>query len=144
MYPDPRVAAFVSENFIPVRFHIKEQPQAFERFGAQWTPTILIDDASGKEHHRIEGFLPADAFLAQLELGLARVAFARKDWSTAEKHYERVADSGDDETAPEGAYWAGVARYKASGDAGDLNATHKRLSEKYPNTSWAKKASVWA
>jgi hypothetical protein len=143
VYPDPRVASFVTENFIPVRFHVKENPQAFERFGAQWTPTILIDDPDGKERHRIEGFLPADAFLAQLQLGLARAAFSAGDWKNAEQHYESVAGTGDEETAPEAMYWAGVARYKGSNDASHLGATHKRLSEKYPNSSWAKKASVW-
>jgi aquaporin Z len=34
--------------------------------------------------------------------------------------------SGDADAAPEGAYWAGVTRYKRSGDASALGATHKR------------------
>ena len=143
MYPDPRVTAFITENFIPVRLHVKDNAKAFERFGAQWTPTVLIDDPDGKERHRIEGFLPADAFLAQLQLGLARYAFNANDWKNAEQYYERVAEGSDEETAPEAMYWAGVARYKGTDDPSHLGATHKRLSEKYPNSSWAKKASVW-
>ena len=63
MYPDPRVEGFIRENFLPVKIHIKEQPATFQRFGAQWTPTIAILDPDGSERHRFEGFLPADDFL---------------------------------------------------------------------------------
>lgn len=114
-----------------------------ERFGAQWTPTILFFDPDGKERHRIEGFLDANALLPQLQLGYAQTAFATSRWDDAERAFEEVAKSGDADAAPAGAYWAGVTRYKRSGDANELGATHKRLSEQFPGTSWAKKASVW-
>lgn len=143
MYPDEHVATFVTENFIPVRIHVKEQPDDFARFGAQWTPTIQVRDSDGTERHKIEGFLPADELLAQLRLGLAHAAFARNDFADAEKRYREVAESNDAEAAPEGTYWAGVSKYKSSGDPSALGATHRALSEKWANTSWAKKASVW-
>ena len=47
MYPDPRVDSFINENFIPARFHVKTHPEAMTRFGADWTPTILILDPDG-------------------------------------------------------------------------------------------------
>jgi hypothetical protein len=40
-------------------------------------------------------------------------------------------------------YWAGVSRYKGNGDAAALNDTARRFTERYRDTSWAKKASVW-
>ena len=52
-----------------------------DRFGAQWTPTILIVDREGQERHRIEGFLPADDLLSQLILGSAHAAFGAGDFA---------------------------------------------------------------
>lgn len=144
MYPNPEVARFITENFIPLRQHVKTHPGAMERFGVQWTPTLLILDSNGKEHHRVEGFLEAGPLLAQLRLGLAKAAMANQKWDDAERLFEEAASSGDVDAAPEGAYWAGVTRYKRSSDPSHLGATHKRLSEKFADSTWAKKASIWA
>lgn len=114
------------------------------RFDVQWTPTILVMDAGGKERHRVEGFLEAGPLLAQLRLGLAHAAFANQRWDDAERLFEEAVSSGDADAAPEGAYWAGVTRYKRSGNAADLGDTHKRLSSEFAGTTWAKKASIWA
>src|SRR5688500_4882127 len=114
-----------------------------ERFEVQWTPTILVMDPNGKERHRVEGFLDADALLTQFRLGLAQVAFASQQWDDAERLFEEVVASADPDAAPQAAYWAGVARYKRSGDASELGKTHRRLSEKFAQSPWAKKASVW-
>jgi thioredoxin-related protein len=79
VYPDERVERFVTREFIASRVHAREQADQFralgERFGAEWTPTLLVLDADGKEHHRIEGFLPLDDLLAELMLGLGRIDF---------------------------------------------------------------------
>ena len=149
MYPDERVARFITENFIPARVHVREQPDAFRRFGerynAQWTPTILVIDPEGKERHRVEGFLPADDLLAQLTLGLGHSAFARQDWKEAERRFREVVDRyPDSEAAPEAQYWAGVSRYKATNDPSALGETARAFTQRYQDSSWAKKASVWA
>lgn len=143
MYPDPNVADFITPNFIPVKLHIKEQPKAFERFGAQWTPTLMIVDPEGAQRHRFEGYLPANDFLAQLRLGLAHAARARDDWAQAERRYRELAeDPNSGEVGPEALYWAGVSKYKG-GDAKALPQTAQLFREKFPNSIWAKKASVW-
>jgi tetratricopeptide (TPR) repeat protein len=139
------VVEFVSKNFVPARFHIKEQPDAFGRFGAQWTPTILIDDANGKEQHRIEGFLPVDDFLAQLQLGLGHAAFKAGRFDEAEKWFEQTIQKyPKTDAGPEAQYWAGVSRYKGSNDGSHLKATADAFKKRYSDTTWAKKASVWA
>ena len=143
MYPNPEISRLITENFIPVRQHVKTHPEAMERWGAQWTPTIMIVDANGKERHRVEGFVETDALLAQLQLGLAQASFASQQWDEAERLFEDVARSGDADAAPEAAYWAGVARYKRSGDPTALGETHKRLNADFPGTAWAKKTQVW-
>jgi TolA-binding protein len=115
-----------------------------ERFGANWTPTILILDAGGKEHHRIEGFLPADEFLAQLQLGFGKAQFAKKNFAEAERQFRDVYENlpGSD-AAPEAMYWAGVSRYKATNDGGALKSTAQAFKERYQDSIWAKKASIW-
>ena len=148
MYPDPRVVEFITEHFEPVRVHVREQADEFKRlgakFGAQWTPTILIIDPDGEVRHRIEGFLPVDDYLAQLMLGVGKSAFARNRFDESEQWYERVVQTyPKTEAAPEALYWAGVSRYKATGDAAALQQTARNFRERYADTSWAKKASVW-
>ncbi len=142
MYPDPRVASFITENFVPARAHVKEQPQAFERFNAQWTPTILVTDSNGTERHRIEGFLPADDFLAQLKIGLAHASRLSGNFGDAEQRYRELSQ-GSDDVAAEALYWAGVSRYKSTNDAGALGETAKAFQERFRDSAWAKKASVW-
>jgi uncharacterized protein YyaL (SSP411 family) len=144
VYSDDRVAKFVHENFIPVKIHIKEQPQVFKRFDALWTPTLLVLDPQGVERHRIEGFLASTEFLAQLELGLARSAFANQKFEAAEKQYRSLAKRGlEGDVAPEAIYWAGVSHYKASGDGTALGEAQKALEKQFPDSVWARKASVW-
>ncbi len=122
---------------MPVRAHIKEQKPTFERFNAQWTPTILLLDSAGAGKHRIEGFLPVDDFLAQLELGLAKISFRRGSYAEAEKRFRSVCDTyrGTGAT-PEACYWAGVSAYKASNDASHLGATARQLKEQFPESEW--------
>lgn len=142
MYPDSEVSTFIVENFVPARAHVKTEGNVFERFNAQWTPTVLVLDEKGREHHRIEGFLEAPEFLAQLRLGLAHLKRARQDFAAAQQIYDDIANSETD-SAPEAVYWSGVSQYKASGDATALSATEASLRGRFPDSPWAKKASIW-
>lgn len=139
----------VVENFVPVRVHVREQADDFrrlgERFGAEWTPTILILDPTGVERHRIEGFLPADDFKAQLGLGLGRIHFSAGRFQEAENQFREVVERHPDgDAAPEALYWGGVSRYKRTNDPAALADTARAFQEEYTGTPWAKKASVWA
>lgn len=128
-----------------MKFHIKEQKPAFQRFNAQWTPTQIVLDAEGVERHRIEGFLPVDDFLAQLQLGLGKLSFQHQDFGEAAKRLRSVCDGFPRSGAsPEACYWAGVAAYKESNDARHLASTARVLKEKYPDSEWTRKASVWS
>ncbi|HEX9492443.1 MAG TPA: thioredoxin fold domain-containing protein [Thermoanaerobaculia bacterium] len=145
IYPEPRVSTFIVHNFIPVRLHIKKHPEAMERFGVNWTPTILIVDSDRKEQHRIEGFLPADEFLGQLQLGLGHALFARQKFAEAEQQFRDVSENlTETDAAAEAMYWAGVSRYKATNDASALKATAQAFKDRYQNSIWAKKASIWS
>ena len=124
---------------------MKEQPEAFRRFGAPWTPTQLVLDPSGKERFRIEGFLPAEDFLAQLKMALGRLAFEGERFSEAEQRFHNVcSEHPAASAAPEACYWAGVSEYKERHEPAPLAETARLLQDRYPGSEWTKKASVWA
>lgn len=139
------MAQFIHDNFIPVEGHIKEHPAWFKRFDAVWTPTLLVMDPGGRERWRIEGYVPKKELRAQLEMALARLAVVRKDWSDAGKRYGDIAEKyGDTSIGPEALYWRNVSRYSQNHDATALQSVSHELKERYPNSIWARKASVWA
>ena len=148
MYTQPEVIEFISEQFMPVRTHVRENHADFERlgerFGAYWTPTVLIIDPDGNVRHRIEGFLPQDEFLAQLKLGVGHSELARGSFDKAERRFREVVNLHPaTESAAEALYWAGVAKYKRSNDASALQETAREFTNRYQTSTWAKKASVW-
>ena len=129
---------------MPLEAHIKEHPAYFHRFDALWTPSVLILDPNGKERYRIEGYLPVDEFRAQLEMGLARVAFMSKNFADAERRYAAVLDRfGNTKAAPEALYWKGVSHYKATNDHTVLSEMPELFRQKYPNSEWAMKTVAW-
>lgn len=143
MYPAPAVTALIDQEFIPVRVHVKENPTAWKRFGIRWTPTVIVLSPDGQEVRRIEGFLPTDDFLGQLDLDLGYLAANRKDWSTAQRWFAEASKHENTDAGPEGLYWEGVSRYSASHDHTILPQITRAFTNKYQNTSWAKRASIW-
>jgi len=128
--------------------HVREQAEDFhrlgERFGAHWTPTILEIGPEGREEARVEGFLPADDLIAQLQLGLAHAAFKREQWNEAGSRFSDIVEHfGHTDAAAEADYWMGVSHYKATGEAHFLHDTAERFTHHFQDTTWAKKASVW-
>jgi len=105
---------------------------------------VLILDSNGVERHRIEGYLPNDEFRAQLEMGLARVAFMNKNWADAERRYGEILDRyPNSKTAPEALYWKGVSHYKATNDHTVLGELPEQFEQKYPESVWALKTAAW-
>ena len=101
-------------------------------------------DSNGDERFRIEGYFPKEEFRAQLELGLARVAFMNKKWQEAERRYGEVLDRyPDSKAAPEALYWKGVSQYKATNDHAILGELPGMFKEKYPDSIWALKTLAW-
>jgi TolA-binding protein len=92
----------------------------------------------------VEGFLPVDDFLAQLQMGHAKIAFGQKRFADAEKAFRAVYEQHPGAAAaPEARYWEGVAAYKGTNDAKHLGLTGADLKARYPDSEWARKASVW-
>lgn len=89
--------------------------------------------------------MPADDFLAQLRLGLAKIEFSHKQFGASEKKFRAIVEElPRTDAAPEALYWAGVSKYKATDDGSALSDTAAALRAAYPNSIWTKKASVWS
>lgn len=105
----------------------------------------MILDSKGVERHRLEGYLPTDEFRAQLEIGLARVAFMNKNWADAERRYAAVVDRyPNSKSAPEALYWKGVSHYKGTNDHTALGKLPAEFQQKYGDSIWAMKTAAWA
>jgi len=99
---------------------------------------------SMQEHHRVEGFLPVEDFLAQLKLALSKMAFEREEFQEASQRFRNICrEHPASGAAAEACYWAGVAEYKARNEPSPLRETARFLGEHYPQSEWARKASVW-
>ena len=140
-YPDPEVRRLLDAHFVPVQFDVVEDPGAMDRFHTPWTPTLVFTDAAGREVRRSQGFLNPTRFLGEMALAWLKDAIDRRDFETAAGRSEEALrrTGGDPAREPEAIYWAAVAAYKASGDAGRLIAGWNRLLDEFPASEWARK-----
>ena len=105
---------------------------------------MIIADSDGTERYRFEGYLPPEDFVAQLALGLGKAHFARGEWREAEERFRGVLERhADSEIAPEALYWAGVSRYKATGDASALRKRRKLFSRSTAIPVWLRERQFW-
>jgi hypothetical protein len=142
-YPDKHVSQFITENLIPIQVAYNAKPLAGD-FNITWTPTILTLDASGKEHHRIVGFLPPQEFIPALLLGIAKAHFDLEHLDQALALLDKILlDYGRSDAAPEAVYLRGVALYKSTHDAKPLKEAYERLEADYPTSEWAKRAAPY-
>ena len=91
-YSDEKVQAYIEKEFVPVKSQCfwDKRTELMKQFDVAWTPTLLVHDSTGKEHHRVVGFVPANDFLAHLKLGKAKMFFNRFRFADAvERFYDR-------------------------------------------------------
>ena len=124
--------------------HVNENRKNFHRFDVVWTPTVLVMDADGKERWRLEGYLSKDEFKVNLEMGLARVAFTKKDFADAERRYAAIVRNyPESKFAPEAVYNEGVSRYSTTHDHHTLTDVAKTFTDKYQDSIWAEQSIPW-
>ena len=88
--------------------------------------------------------LPRDEFFAQVKLGKGRVVLNSKHWADAERVYAEIVGSHPDtESAAEALYWQAVCQYRVGKDHAVLHQLYPVLQQKYPESIWTEKASVW-
>lgn len=138
-FPDSRVRQLLADDFVPVHFNVLEQDDAMAQYVAGWTPTIIVQDGAGREHHRTQGYLNPDSFVTELMLARVQEAIHRQDFQAAYALAQQAvaATQNDDERQAQALYWEAVTAYKASGDQDKLINGWKQLLEKLPHADWS-------
>lgn len=141
-YPDSEVQKEIQNHFIPVQFNVVERPEVMEQFNTPWTPTLIFEDAEGREHRRSQGYLDPKRLLGEAALARLNDAIDRRDFQTAVERVDaaKARTEGDSHREPEALYWAAVARYKAADNVDNLLAGWNDLLDRFPESEWAKKA----
>lgn len=137
-YPHPAVAAFLATHLVPVRLVLNRSADQtlFRQHRVVWTPTLAVLDRRGINHYQAAGFLPPDALLDLLRIGLARGLIAWSRYDEAAAHLAAAADT-DGLLAAEALFWHGVASYLKSRSRKVLMESWGQLRQRHPNSIWA-------
>src|SRR5947209_4023206 len=142
-YPEPRVASFIGSHCVAVKIRVKENRRLLEEYLVSWTPHVVLADDEGRVHHRVEGYLPPELFVARLSLGVGKYRLARKQFAQAAERFEEVAQRhAGSEAGAEALYWLGVARYKEAHDPAPLHLNWQRIAREYPDSEWAERTRI--
>jgi TolA-binding protein len=105
---------------------------------------VVLTEPDGTERYRWAGYLPAVDFLAHLQLGLGKAAFSGGRFPEAKRSFDQVVSKySETGAAAEALYWSVVSAYKDSHNRDLLRQGGVELRDKYPQSDWAKRASVW-
>ena len=141
-YPHGGVERRLNEMFVAVRLRIDEHKDLALRLQAPWTPGLVFLDPDGQVVHRAQGYFPPEEMEHLLHIGRGMVDFTRGRYEEALAQFAKAAD--DPERTAEQAealYWKGACQIK-TGDKEGVKASWGRLQTAFPDTVWAKKASV--
>ena len=139
-YPNESVIEFIQKHLIPLRVAFDAKPLSID-FNVKWTPTLIVLDAEGKEHHRTVGFFPPEELIPSLMLGIAKSNFNRERFSEALSTLDNLLkENPKSDSAPEEIYMQGVCRYKNTHEARPLKEAYEQLQAKYPSSEWTKRA----
>ena len=79
-------------------------------FQVKWTPTLLILDHQGREHHRTVGFLASEELVPSLMLGIGKAYFERDEFEAAKEWFKRVLEAYPESSFSAEAIFYGVWR----------------------------------
>lgn len=146
-YSNENVQRFIEKEFIPLKSECSwtRPTELMKKFRVKWTPTLLVHDPEGIEHHRFVGYVPIDDFLGQLGLGKGKVFFDADQYAKAIAWFKSVIEQNPRSgAAPEAIFLLGVAEYKQSHDAKALRRAYDMLSTKYSESEWSRRAEPYS
>jgi hypothetical protein len=146
-YSNAKVQTYLQEAFIPVKSQCfwDKRTEVMKQFGIAWTPTLVVLDTKGREHHRVVGFVPDDDFLAHLTLGKGKVHFDLFRFAEAIQEFSTLIEQHPKAGAvPEAVFFLGVAEYWKTHDPKGLRRAHDTLVTKFPQSEWARRAGPYA
>jgi tetratricopeptide (TPR) repeat protein len=142
-YPEKKVIIFVQENFIPLQIAYDAEPLSSD-FNINRTPTHITLGIDGREHHRVVGFLNPGDFIATALLGLGKFHFDNDRYPEALALFENlISEYPQSDNVAEAIFLRGVSFYKHSGDRNFLKEAYEKLSSRYPDSEWTKKATPY-
>jgi hypothetical protein len=145
-YSDETVQSYLQENFIPIKSQCfwDKRTEAMKQYTVSWTPTLLVLDTTGSEHHRVVGFVPSDDFLAHLKLGKGKLLFDRFRFAAARKEFAAVIDEHPNAgVIPEAIFYLGVAEYWDTHDPKGLRRAYDTLTARFPGSEWTRRAGPY-
>jgi hypothetical protein len=142
-YPKDGLADFIEQYVVPLRVSYDHKPLAAD-FGVTWTPTIIMLDQSGKEHHRTVGFLDPEELKASVLLGKAKVNFDGGKFEDALLFLGKLIDGYPRSSfTPEAIFMRGVSQYKHTHNPQPLKEAYQQLTERFPGSEWTKRAQPY-
>ena len=119
-YPNLEVVKFIQDHVVPVRLSFDAKPESLD-FNVKWTPTLVVLDSDGTEHHRTTGFLAPEELVPMILLGIGKSHFDREEYKEAIASLDRLLrDYSQSDSCPEAIYYGGVSRYKSTQEAQPL------------------------
>jgi len=142
-YPNSEVVKFIQDHVVPVRLSFDAKPESTD-YNVKWTPTLVVLDQDGSEHHRTTGFLAPEELIPMILLGIGKTHFDREDFEQAIASLDGLLkDYSQSDSCPEAIYYRGVSRYKSTHDAQPLKKAYEKLQADYPSSEWTKRAAPY-
>jgi tetratricopeptide (TPR) repeat protein len=139
-YPNDSVVEFIQKHLIPLRVAFDAKPLS-TNFNIKWTPTLIVLDENGKEHHRTVGFFSPEELIPSLLLGIAKSHFDLERFSEALSTLDKIiAEYPKSDSAPEAVYLRGVCKYKSTHKPQPLKEAYEQLQANYSSSEWTKRA----
>jgi tetratricopeptide (TPR) repeat protein len=139
-YPNDSVVEFIQKHLIPLRVAFDAKPLS-TNFNIKWTPTLIVLDENGKEHHRTVGFFSPEELIPSLLLGIAKSHFDLERFSEALSTLDKIiAEYPKSDSAPEAVYLRGVCKYKSTHKPQSLKEAYEQLQANYSSSEWTKRA----
>ena len=114
-YSDPRIVAFIRQHFVAVQVTLRSQREVETDSEASRGPVLVVGGGGGEVHYRVDGTLPPEEFVAQLELSLGRYRLDRGEFVEAIAHFREVADQHKcTRAAAQALLWLCVTQYAQS------------------------------
>ncbi len=139
-YANEKIIKFINETVIPLQVRFDEQPIATD-FNVKWTPSIIVLDSDGKEHHRTVGFLPPEELIPFLLLGIAKVHLDADQFDSALASLNKlILEYPQSDLSFEAIYLRGVCLYKSTHSPKPLKEAYEQLNVRDPKNIWTKRA----
>jgi hypothetical protein len=143
-YPTEYVTDYIVENFAAWRADFNTETALLRRFIVNWTPALVSLDKNGREHYRLLGFLPPEAFIVHLMLGQAKIAFETSGYTEAAELFDRIVNEHpESEQVPQAIYFHGVSRWKLTKDDSYLDEAAEELKRAFPESEWTMRTNPW-